>query len=125
MTEQNNDTNRTAADEAKDIQKDQKPRVRVSCSLAQGIVMNNHLDRDGRPTGAANTGPGVPVEVKGVTEVDKDFYDAWAEHNRDFIDRGVISAVPVEEIERNEAEKRDGEENLGREGKGRSEPDIE
>jgi len=78
----------------------------VTCSLPQGIVLNNHLDADGRPSAAANMGPGTPIQVKGTETVDKDFYDAWAQHNSSFVDSGVISAVPLEEIERNEAEER-------------------
>lgn len=106
------DTSRTAGDEAREIEQAKLPTMTVTTSLPQGVVLNNHLDRDGKPTAAANFGPGTPIEVKGqATVVPKDFWDAWALYNSDLVDRGVVSATPTREIERNEAEERanDGE----------------
>jgi hypothetical protein len=99
-----NQNNTTAGDEAKQIQNEQKPRVRVSVALANGLVLNNHLDADGNPTNVASIGTGGPIQVKGSMEVDKDFYDAWAMHNKDLINRGLVSAVPVYENDQNDAE---------------------
>lgn len=120
----NIDTDRTAADEAKDLEQRKRPTVTVLCSLPQGIVLNNHLGRDGKPSSVANMGPGGPIEVKGSVEgVDKAFWDAWAENNKDLVDRGLVSAIPTEEIERNEQEQQDGE-NVGRQGKSDPEQDL-
>lgn len=107
----------TAGDEARQIQDQKKPRVRVTCSLPQGLVLNNHLDKDGKSTSAANWGPGTPIEVRGSQTVDKAFYDAWAEHNPDLVARGVVSAVPIEEAE-------DGE-GVGTEGSNDPEQDLD
>jgi hypothetical protein len=107
----------TAGDEAKQIQDAKRPMVRVTCSLPQGLVLNNHLDKDGKPTSAANWGPGSPIEVRGSQPVDKAFYDAWAENNKDLVARGVVSAVPIEEEEDGEA--------VGSEGAGGPEQDLD
>jgi len=115
------DLNRTAADEAADIEKAKRPMMTVTCSLPQGIVLNNHIGKDGKSTSAANFGPGRPVAVQGSTDVDKEFWDAWAEHNGELIDRGVVSAVDKREM----IENRDGEEDVGPEGQGGSEPDLD
>jgi len=118
------DTGRTAADEAKDAENQKRPTVTVTCALAQGIVLNNHLGRDGKPSMAANMGPVGPIEVRGSAEgVDKAFWDAWAANNKDLVDRGIVSAIPTEEIQQNERERQDGE-NMGREGSDDPEQDL-